>query len=70
MRRKLQHARKPHAIIAKFNYFQDKQKILTDVRKLKGTGTAVSQQFPEEIMIVRKRLYPELKKGERRRQKS
>ena len=63
MGRKLQHARKPRAIIAKFNYFQDKQKILTNARKLKGTGIAVSEQFPEEIMIARKRLYPELKKA-------
>ena len=63
MGRKLQHARKPRAIIAKLNYFQDKQKILTNARKLKGTGIAVSEQFPEEIMIARKRLYPELKKA-------
>ena len=63
MGRKLQHARKPRAIIAKFNYFQDKQKVLTNARKLKGTGIAVSEQFPEEIMIARKRLYPELKKA-------
>ena len=63
MGRKLQHARKPRAIIAKLNYFQDKQKVLTNAKKLKGTGIAVSEQFPEEIMIARKRLYPELKKA-------
>jgi hypothetical protein len=38
-------------------------RILANARKLKGTGIAVSQQFPEEIVSVRKRLYQEMKKA-------
>ena len=41
---------KPRAIVAKFNYFPDKQRILANVKKLKGTGIAVSEKFPEEIV--------------------
>jgi 3-methyladenine DNA glycosylase/8-oxoguanine DNA glycosylase len=54
---------KPQAIVAKFNYFPDKQRILSNAKKLKGTGIAVSKQFPEEIVATRKRLYPEMKKA-------
>ena len=54
---------KPRAIVSKFNYYPDKEQILANARKLKGTGIAVSEQFPDEIMKVRKRLYPVLKKA-------
>ncbi len=54
---------KPRAIVCKFNYYPDKEQILANARKLKGTGIAVSEQFPDEIMKVRKRLYPVLKKA-------
>jgi hypothetical protein len=58
-----QRGTKPRAIVAKFNYFPDKVRILANARKLKGTGIAVSEQFPEEIVAIRKRLYPEMKKA-------
>ena len=54
---------KPRAIVAKFIYFSDKQRILMNAKKLKGTGIAISEQFPEEIVSIRKRLYPEVKKA-------
>ena len=54
---------KPRPIVAKFNYFQDKEYILRNARKLKGTNIGVSEQFPEEIIEIRKKLYPELKKA-------
>ena len=50
---------KQRAIVAKFNYFPDKERILANARKFKGTGMAVSEQFAKE----RKRLYPEMKKA-------
>ena len=36
---------------------------MTNARKFKGSGMAVSEQFPEEIAKERKRLYPEMKKA-------
>ena len=58
-----QQTTKPRAIVAKFNYFPDKQNILANAKKLKGSGLAVSEQFPEEILTMGKRLYPEMKKA-------
>ncbi|CAB4031410.1 Hypothetical predicted protein, partial [Paramuricea clavata] len=54
---------RPRAIVCKFNFFPDKERILANAKKLKGTRIAISEQFPEEIMQVRKRLYPVLKKA-------
>ena len=54
---------KQRAIVAKFNYFQDKERVLANVKKFKGSGMAVSEQFPDEIIKERKRLYPEFKKA-------
>jgi hypothetical protein len=54
---------KPRAVVAKFNYFPDNQRILSNAKMLKGTGIAISEQFPEEIVATRKRLYPEMKKA-------
>jgi hypothetical protein len=36
---------------------------LSNAKKLKATGIAVSEQFPEEIVATRERLYPEIKKA-------
>ncbi|CAB3998454.1 Hypothetical predicted protein, partial [Paramuricea clavata] len=54
---------RPQAIVCKLNYYPDKERILATARKLKGSGIAISEQFPEEILEVRKRLYPILKKA-------
>ena len=43
------------------HFFPDKERILA--KKLKGRRIAISEQFPEEIMQVRKHLYPVLKKA-------
>ena len=37
---------KPRAIVVKFNYFPDKQRILANAKKLKGSGIAISEHFP------------------------
>ena len=60
---KAQTTTKQRPIVAKFNYFPDKERVLTNARKFKGSGMAVSEQFPEEIAKERKRLYPEMKKA-------
>jgi DNA repair ATPase RecN len=54
---------KPRPIVAKFNFFQDREFIRKNARKLKGTRIGISEQFPEEIEAIRRNLYPEMKKA-------
>jgi hypothetical protein len=54
---------KPRPIVAKFNFFQDREFIRKNARKLKGTRIGISEQFPEEIEAIRRYLYPEMKKA-------
>ena len=49
---KKRQGRKPRAIVVKFNYFSDKQHILANAKKLKGSGIAISEQFPEKIVNI------------------
>ena len=60
---------RPRAIVCKLNYYPDKERILANARKLKGSGIAISEQFPEEILKVRKRLYPILKKAKQEKKR-
>ena len=62
-------AARPRAIVCKLNYYPDKERILANTRKLKGSGIAISEQFPEEILKVRKRLYPILKKAKQEKKR-
>ena len=41
---------RPRAIVCKLNYYPNKERILANARKLKGSGIAISEQFPEEIL--------------------
>jgi hypothetical protein len=54
---------KPRPIVAKFNYYQDREFVRINAKKLKVTKSGISKQFPEEIESVRKAQYPELKKA-------
>ncbi|CAB4044117.1 unc-13-like C, partial [Paramuricea clavata] len=54
---------KPQPIVARFNYFQDREQILKNAKKLKGSNLGIGEQFPEEIVKIRKELYPELKRA-------
>jgi hypothetical protein len=36
--------------VAKFNYYQDKEHILANAKKLKGKNIGISEQYPAEIM--------------------
>ena len=55
--------RKPRAIVAKFNFHPDRERIRRSASKLKGTRIGISEQFPEEIEKVRQTLYPELRRA-------
>ncbi|CAB4002430.1 Hypothetical predicted protein [Paramuricea clavata] len=63
--RKRDGRRKPRAIVAKFNFFPDREKILFNAKKLRGTKIGISEQFPEEIEKVRQTLYPEMRRAKR-----
>jgi hypothetical protein len=54
---------KPQPIVVKFNYFQDKEDVLRNTKKLRGPRTGVLEQFPEEIERERKKLYPIMKEA-------
>jgi hypothetical protein len=47
----------------KLHYFRDKEDIRQNAKKLKGTRIGLSEQYPEEINQIRRRLYPEFKKA-------
>jgi CRISPR/Cas system-associated endoribonuclease Cas2 len=61
--RKHDDRRKPRAIVAKFNFFPDREKIRYNAKKLKGTQIRISEQFPEEIEKVQQTLYPEMRRA-------
>ena len=47
MGRKNLKTNKPRLIVAKFNFYPDKEKILSTAKLLKGTKLAISEQFPQ-----------------------
>ena len=59
--RKREGQRKPRAIVVKFNFHQDRERIRLNARKLRGTRIGIAEQFPEEIEKIRQTLYPELR---------
>lgn len=61
--RQKQGAEKPRPIIAKFNFYQDRENIRLNAKKLRGSNIAIGEQFPDEIVKIRRELYPELKKA-------
>jgi hypothetical protein len=54
---------KPRPIVAKFNYYQDREFVRINAKKLKGTKIGILEQFPEEIESVHRALYSELQKA-------
>ena len=47
---------KSRPIIVKFSFHRDKERILSNDYKLAGTGFGISQDFPQEIVVIRKEL--------------
>ncbi|CAB4041677.1 Hypothetical predicted protein, partial [Paramuricea clavata] len=61
---------KPRPIVVKFNWHQDKEQIRFNAKKLAGSNIGVSEQYPEEINAIRKRLYPVYKEARRNKKKA
>ena len=56
---------KPRPIIAKFSFYKNKELILSNVLILAGTVFGISQDFPQEIVQVRRGLVEVLKEAEK-----
>ena len=54
---------KPRPVIAKFLPFTDKQNILRNSRKLKGTNVFINEDLCEASMVKRRDLLPQLKQA-------
>ena len=56
---------KPRPIIAKFTFHKDKELILSNARFLAGSDFGISQDFPREIVQIRKELVKVLKQAKK-----
>lgn len=54
---------KPRPIIVRFSFFQDKEFVWSFIKNLKGSSTAIANDYPKEIENTHKTLYPVLKKA-------
>ena len=56
---------KPRPIIARFSFFQDKELVWSFIKNLKGSNTAIANDYPrpKEIENIHKTIYPVLKKA-------
>ncbi|XP_047140330.2 uncharacterized protein LOC124815602 [Hydra vulgaris] len=54
--------KKPRTIVLKFLNFQDKNKILNAVKNLKGTGVYINEDFSQETIEQRRKLWEEVKR--------
>ena len=54
---------KPRAIVVKFNFYQNRELVRRNAKKLKGTKIGISEQFPEEIEKIGQTLYPKMRKA-------
>ena len=59
---------KPRPIIAKFSFFQDKEYVWSFVKNLKNTNIPIGNDYPREIDVIQKTLYPILKKAKQKKQ--
>ena len=57
---------KPQPIIAKFTFHKNKEFILSNARTLDGTDFGISQDFPREIVEIRRGLVKVLKEEKKR----
>ena len=60
---KIREDNKPRPIIAKFSFHKDKERILSSARTLAGTNYGISQDFPKEIVEIRKGLVKAMKEA-------
>ncbi|XP_052224256.1 uncharacterized protein LOC127839903 [Dreissena polymorpha] len=52
---------KVRPIVAKFAYYPDKERVRKESKQLKGTPFGISEQYPREVMDIRRRLIPFMK---------
>jgi DNA anti-recombination protein RmuC len=52
----------PRSIVLKLLNYQDKNKILSSVHKLKGSGIYINEDYAKETMLERKKLWEEVKR--------
>ena len=62
---KVRQDKKPRPIIAKFSFHKDKERILSNARTLAGTNYGISQDFPREIVEIRKGLIKAMKEAKK-----
>ena len=55
-RRKTESAIRPRPIIVRFSYFKDKQHIIMNGRKFKGTNIGVSEDYSKQTLEVHRQL--------------
>ena len=65
---KIREDNKPRPIIAKFSFHKDKERILSSARTLAGTNYGISQDFPREIVEMRKVLVKVMKEARKKGQ--
>ena len=65
--RKVQTNAKPRPIVVKFNYFQDREYIRKNARKLKGTRIGVSEQFPRKLKELEKHSIQNIRRQKQKR---
>ncbi|KAJ8408800.1 hypothetical protein AAFF_G00246180 [Aldrovandia affinis] len=58
MGRKNEQNNYPRVIVAKFDFFKQKEEIKLKSKELKGSKFYLSDQFPKEILDRRRKLYP------------
>ncbi|KAK3720305.1 hypothetical protein QZH41_020386 [Actinostola sp. cb2023] len=61
---------KPRPIIAKFSFFKDQQYVLSKSRSLAGTNYGISEDYPKEIVEIRKSLIPLMKEAKKNGQRA
>ena len=54
---------KVRPIVAKFVYYPDRERVRKSARELKGTQYGIGEQFPPEILDIRRKLVPIMKKA-------
>ena len=65
---KIREDNKPRPIIAKFSFHKDKERILSSACTLAGTNYGISQDFPREIVEIRKDLVKVMKEAKKKGQ--
>ena len=65
---KIREDNKSRPIIAKFSFHKDKERILSSARTLAGTNYGILQDFPREIVEIRKGLLRVMKEAKKKGQ--